>query len=226
MAYPHLTTLTQTIFYSNPLKPNPTHSSILPILTPPLESDFKTSVNTIHRIFNFKKLQLLQSPFPFHFSSKRHNKVKKTEENPKTLFKKLFGPPISLPSLTLVIYTPLHSFSINQHTLHCSILQISIPRVSSFLPPSTMSLRPSDRTDARRNRYKVAVDADEGRRRREDNMVEIRKNRREESLQKKRREGLAANQFPLPVQSASVAEKKVAKCCNFVLLFALGFRVL
>ncbi|KAJ0013935.1 hypothetical protein Pint_19746 [Pistacia integerrima] len=34
-----------------------------------------------------------------------------------------------------------------------------------------MSLRPSERTEVRRNRYKVAVDADEGRRRREDNMV-------------------------------------------------------
>ncbi|CAH2039092.1 unnamed protein product [Thlaspi arvense] len=53
-----------------------------------------------------------------------------------------------------------------------------------------MSLKPSARTEVRRNRYKVAVDADEGRRRREDNMVEIRKNKREENLQKKRREGL------------------------------------
>ncbi|WCJ22282.1 Importin subunit alpha [Euphorbia peplus] len=53
-----------------------------------------------------------------------------------------------------------------------------------------MSLRPSARTEVRRNKYKVAVDADEGRRRREDNMVEIRKNKREENLQKKRREGL------------------------------------
>ncbi|XP_031103474.1 importin subunit alpha-2-like isoform X2 [Ipomoea triloba] len=69
-----------------------------------------------------------------------------------------------------------------------------------------MSLRPNARVEVRRNRYKVAVDADEGRRRREDNMVEIRKNRREESLQKKRREGLQANQqFPVPVQS----EKKL-----------------
>ncbi|XP_071708612.1 importin subunit alpha-2-like [Rutidosis leptorrhynchoides] len=49
-----------------------------------------------------------------------------------------------------------------------------------------MSLRPSARTEVRRNRYKVAVDADEGRRRREDNMVEIRKNKREENLLKKR----------------------------------------
>ncbi|KAM7277413.1 hypothetical protein ACFE04_019279 [Oxalis oulophora] len=52
-----------------------------------------------------------------------------------------------------------------------------------------MSLRPNARTEVRRNRYKVAVDADEGRRRREDNMVEIRKNKREENLMKKRREG-------------------------------------
>ncbi|WMV31759.1 hypothetical protein MTR67_025144 [Solanum verrucosum] len=60
-----------------------------------------------------------------------------------------------------------------------------------------MSLRPNSRTEARRSRYKVAVDAEEGRRRREDNMVEIRKSKREESLLKKRREGLLqAQQFP------------------------------
>ncbi|CAN1345549.1 Importin subunit alpha-2 [Linum perenne] len=59
-----------------------------------------------------------------------------------------------------------------------------------------MSLRPNSRTEIRRNRYKVAVDADEGRRRREDNMVEIRKNKREEGLMKKRREGLQAQQIP------------------------------
>lgn len=71
-----------------------------------------------------------------------------------------------------------------------------------------MSLRPNARAEVRRNRYKVAVDAEEGRRRREDNMVEIRKNRREESLQKKRREGMQPQQFPSSVQPASV-EKKV-----------------
>ncbi|CAE5966388.1 unnamed protein product [Arabidopsis arenosa] len=65
-----------------------------------------------------------------------------------------------------------------------------------------MSLRPNARTEVRRNRYKVAVDAEEGRRRREDNMVEIRKSKREESLMKKRREGMQALQdFP----SASAA---------------------
>lgn len=71
-----------------------------------------------------------------------------------------------------------------------------------------MSLRPNERAEVRRNRYKVAVDADEGRRRREDNMVEIRKNRREESLQKKRREGLQAQQLQTSTHS-SVVEKKV-----------------
>ncbi|GLT32541.1 hypothetical protein SLA2020_072020 [Shorea laevis] len=73
-----------------------------------------------------------------------------------------------------------------------------------------MSLRPNTntRTEARRNRYKVAVDAEEGRRRREDNMVEIRKSKREESLQKKRREGLqAAQQFPASVHSSNVEKK-------------------
>ncbi|XP_004487798.1 importin subunit alpha-2 [Cicer arietinum] len=73
-----------------------------------------------------------------------------------------------------------------------------------------MSLRPNARTEVRRNRYKVAVDADEGRRRREDNMVEIRKSKREESLLKKRREGLQAQpQFPTSVQSSSIVERKL-----------------
>lgn len=73
----------------------------------------------------------------------------------------------------------------------------------------TMSLRPNARTEVRRNRYKVAVDADEGRRRREDNMVEIRKNKREESLLKKRREGLQPQQQFAPPLHTSTVEKKV-----------------
>lgn len=79
-----------------------------------------------------------------------------------------------------------------------------------------MSLRPNARTEGRRNRYKVAVDADEGRRRREDNMVEIRKSKREESLQKKRREGLQAQQqFAAPIQTSTV-EKKVSSFYLFI----------
>ena len=72
-----------------------------------------------------------------------------------------------------------------------------------------MSLRPSERTEVRRNKYKVAVDAEEGRRRREDNMVEIRKSKREENLQKKRREGMQAQAFPQAAQQAAPVEKKV-----------------
>uniref|UniRef100_A0A0D9UZ59 Importin subunit alpha n=1 Tax=Leersia perrieri TaxID=77586 RepID=A0A0D9UZ59_9ORYZ len=71
-----------------------------------------------------------------------------------------------------------------------------------------MSLRPSERVEVRRNRYKASVDAEEGRRRREDNLVEIRKNRREENLLKKRREGLQA-QAPVPASAASGVEKKL-----------------
>ncbi|WVZ08652.1 hypothetical protein V8G54_021998 [Vigna mungo] len=72
-----------------------------------------------------------------------------------------------------------------------------------------MSYRPTanTRTELRRNRYKVAVDADEGRRRREDTMVEIRKNRREESLQKKRREGLQSQQIPASAHSTAIEKK-------------------
>ncbi|XP_019174864.1 PREDICTED: importin subunit alpha-2-like [Ipomoea nil] len=65
-----------------------------------------------------------------------------------------------------------------------------------------MSLRPNARAEVRRSRYKVAVDADEGRRRREDNMVEIRKSKREESLLKKRRDGLQPQQFPTPTATS------------------------
>ncbi|CAA0815611.1 Importin subunit alpha-1 [Striga hermonthica] len=70
-----------------------------------------------------------------------------------------------------------------------------------------MSLRPNARAEVRRNRFKVAVDAEEGRRRREDNMVEIRKNRREENLQKKRREGV--QQFSVPVEATTGIDNKV-----------------
>ncbi|PKA58395.1 Importin subunit alpha-1 [Apostasia shenzhenica] len=75
-----------------------------------------------------------------------------------------------------------------------------------------MSLRPSARAEGRRNKYKVAVDADEGRRRREDNMIEIRKSKREENLQKKRREGMQAQSF-VPSVLATGVEKKVCLHC-------------
>ncbi|KAH0465712.1 hypothetical protein IEQ34_005815 [Dendrobium chrysotoxum] len=70
-----------------------------------------------------------------------------------------------------------------------------------------MSLRPSARAEVRRNKYKVAVDAEEGRRRREDNMVEIRKSKREENLLKKRREGMQVQPLAASVLGSAVEKK-------------------
>ncbi|KAK9161768.1 hypothetical protein Syun_008109 [Stephania yunnanensis] len=52
-----------------------------------------------------------------------------------------------------------------------------------------MSLRPNSRPDARKNSYKTSVDGDHARRRREDDLVEIRKSKRDDNLRKKRRDG-------------------------------------
>ncbi|XP_024528125.1 importin subunit alpha-1 isoform X1 [Selaginella moellendorffii] len=69
-----------------------------------------------------------------------------------------------------------------------------------------MSLRPQARTEVRKKGYKNAVDPDEARRKREDNMVEIRKNKRDENLMKKRREGMQPQHFMTP---GSIVERKV-----------------
>ena len=72
-----------------------------------------------------------------------------------------------------------------------------------------MSLRPNARVEVRKKGYKLAVDADEARRKREDNMVEIRKSKREESLLKKRRDGMPQLQQFVPAAQTAAAEKKV-----------------
>lgn len=48
-------------------------------------------------------------------------------------------------------------------------------------------LRPSSRTEARKKGFKKAIDADEARRKREEGMIQIRKDKREEAMLKKRR---------------------------------------
>ncbi|KAJ0092139.1 hypothetical protein Patl1_24834 [Pistacia atlantica] len=70
-----------------------------------------------------------------------------------------------------------------------------------------MSLRPTSRTEVRKKAYKSGVDAEDARRRREDNLVEIRKNKREDSLLKKRREGLVLQSQPLTESNASMEKK-------------------
>ncbi|TQD91776.1 hypothetical protein C1H46_022618 [Malus baccata] len=81
-----------------------------------------------------------------------------------------------------------------------------------------MSLRPGTRTDVRKKSYKTGVDAEEARRRREDNLVEIRKNKREDSLLKKRREGLSQSQQQLldGSQSTVVLEKRLESIPSMV----------
>jgi hypothetical protein len=91
---------------------------------------------------------------------------------------------LRIPSKSLSLLLSLLPFP------HCTNTHVTVQ-----YNPNAMSLRPNARVEVRRNRYKVAVDADEGRRRREDNMVEIRKSKREESLLKKRRGGLQAQQL-------------------------------
>ncbi|XP_041999379.1 importin subunit alpha-4-like [Salvia splendens] len=87
-----------------------------------------------------------------------------------------------------------------------------------------MSLRPGSRAEVRKKGYKTGVDADEARRRREDNLVEIRKSKREDNLLKKRREGLLNGTFPQqtplfspdPSQSPATVEKKLESIPSMV----------
>ncbi|KAL8504542.1 hypothetical protein ACS0TY_015923 [Phlomoides rotata] len=80
-----------------------------------------------------------------------------------------------------------------------------------------MSLRPSSRAEVPKEGYKIGVDADEAQRRMEDNLFEIRKNKREDNLlNKKQREGLPNGSFTqqpqlLPLDSSqtpAAIEKK------------------
>ncbi|KAL3538295.1 hypothetical protein ACH5RR_001661 [Cinchona calisaya] len=85
-----------------------------------------------------------------------------------------------------------------------------------------MSLRPGTRTEARKKSYKVVVDADEARRRREDTMVEIRKNKREDNLLKKRREGLPLLAHQQQLSDASQSPASIDKKLESVPLMVQG----
>ncbi|KAL0692430.1 hypothetical protein Bca4012_059610 [Brassica carinata] len=84
-----------------------------------------------------------------------------------------------------------------------------------------MSLRPNEKTQVRR--YKVAAVTEQGRRRREDNLVEIRKSKLEEILKKKRLHDSTqeAPQDSPPLPSAASVDKMVsARLRNLVSLVA------
>ncbi|KAF8080468.1 hypothetical protein N665_0940s0004 [Sinapis alba] len=70
-----------------------------------------------------------------------------------------------------------------------------------------MSLRPNENTQVRRNSYKVAVDTEQSRRRREKHLVEIRKSKREEILKKKRLHSIQEAPQDSPLPSASSIDK-------------------
>ncbi|PWZ16238.1 hypothetical protein Zm00014a_024426 [Zea mays] len=72
-----------------------------------------------------------------------------------------------------------------------------------------MSLRPSEREQMRKGNYKQTVDAEESRRRREGQMVDIRKAKREESLQKKRRDGFPAAGAVPPMGHSTALQQKL-----------------
>ncbi|XP_065006850.1 importin subunit alpha-4-like isoform X3 [Musa acuminata AAA Group] len=67
-----------------------------------------------------------------------------------------------------------------------------------------MSLRPTTRAEARKKSYKVAVDAEEARWRRENVLVEIRKSKREENLNKKRCEAGPHHLRPPPTHACGM----------------------
>ena len=65
------------------------------------------------------------------------------------------------------------------------------------------TLRPSSRAEQRRKGFKKAIDADESRRKREDQMTQVRREKREESLQKKRFAEASGSAGAMGVQNAS-----------------------
>ena len=68
-----------------------------------------------------------------------------------------------------------------------------------------MSARQNSAADRRKKTFKKTIDADESRRKREDNIIELRKAKRDESLQKKRALNLGPNQGGLEDSTRSNA---------------------
>nr|XP_018681523.1 PREDICTED: importin subunit alpha-4-like isoform X2 [Musa acuminata subsp. malaccensis] len=76
--------------------------------------------------------------------------------------------------------------------------------LNSLEQAEAMSLRPTTRAEARKKSYKVAVDAEEARWRRENVLVEIRKSKREENLNKKRCEAGPHHLSPPPTHACGM----------------------
>lgn len=72
-----------------------------------------------------------------------------------------------------------------------------------------MSLRPNEMNHVRRNSHKAAVDTEQSRRRREHNLIDIRKSKREEILKKKRLHVMQEAPLDSPLPSAASLDKMV-----------------
>lgn len=68
-----------------------------------------------------------------------------------------------------------------------AVLRVLVAHPAAGL--GTMSLRPDSRADRRKKGFKKGIDAEDARRKREDNIIELRKTKRDENLQKKRMVG-------------------------------------
>jgi importin subunit alpha-6/7 len=82
-----------------------------------------------------------------------------------------------------------------------------------------MSLRPESRADRRKKGFKKGIDADDARRKREDNIIELRKSKRDENLQKKRAvfaAGPASNAMEDSTRTGAGMQQKVGTLLNIL----------
>ena len=81
------------------------------------------------------------------------------------------------------------------------------------LDRSKMSARQDTKSDRRRKGFKKTIDADDARRKREDNIIELRKAKRDENLQKKRAlyTGAGAGGMEDSNRSNAVVQQKVVQ---------------
>lgn len=83
-----------------------------------------------------------------------------------------------------------------------------------------MSLRPEPRADRRKKGFKKGLDPEDARRKREDNIIELRKSKRDESLQKKRNLslGMAAHYMEDSTRSGVAGQRVGSMSLCFTLL--------
>lgn len=104
-------------------------------------------------------------------------------------------------------------------------LCLNIIACKSFTPRK-MSLRPEPRADRRKKGFKKGLDPEDARRKREDNIIELRKSKRDESLQKKRNLslGMAAHYMEDSTRSGVAGQRVgfMSLCFTLLILASCG----